>query len=137
MRRCIAIGLDKDDTIVAKLFNKMVNVGLGYDTLTNRVEVSNNWMDLGIDWVTPGNIALLDKYHPTLEKPWEVWTHLVKVGFASGTYKKTDEVKGFLEITGRTPTPGQIKKNGNGFIHRTIILCKGCFINKQKASGRY
>lgn len=116
LRRCLALGLDRVDPPVARLFTKMVNIANGIDSYYEPLSASGAWMDVGINYVLLTNIAILDPFHPLLDKAWKTLKHLVAGSFMSGAYQREDLLAAFTELTGRVPTRQQLKITDISFL---------------------
>jgi hypothetical protein len=113
LRRCLAIGLSKEDEVLGKLLDWIVACNNDEVKFPDRDEVTNSWMDIGVRWSTFGSIALIDPMHPSLDRAWEKWAHLVNGTFSSGQFNQDDHTKAFLRLAVNELTNRQMKLLSN------------------------
>jgi hypothetical protein len=99
IRRALALGLEKDDPVLARAVGFMEQVLEGKAAWSDRVEKSKGWL-IGVEAITAGTLAQVDSAHPSILPAWEYWVEIARRCFPKGAYDPQAEWKAHKELRG-------------------------------------
>ena len=99
IRRALALGLDKDAPVLARVVKFMQEVLEGNATWSDRVEKSEG-RPIGVEAITAGTLAQVDHSHPALLPAWEYWVEIAGRCFPYGQYNPLAEWKAHKDARG-------------------------------------
>jgi hypothetical protein len=99
IRRALALGLDKDDTILGQAVNFMTDILEKKAAWSDRVEKSEGW-PIGVEANTAGTLAQVVPSHPSILPVWEYWVGTALRAFSNETYDPSAEWKAHKEARG-------------------------------------
>jgi hypothetical protein len=118
IRRALALGLDKDDTILKLAIAYMERVLQGKASWTDPPERHEGW-PMNMRFINAGTLAWVDAGHPLLQPCLSVWMEILERTFASGIYHAKAEQEAQRVLNGIV-TPG--KYLHLGMLYPLLIL---------------
>ena len=85
IRRALALGLDKDNPILARVAGYMQRVLEGAATWPDRVEKSEGW-PICVETITAATLAEVDPAQPASLSTWKYWVEIAERSFPAGKY---------------------------------------------------
>jgi len=99
IRRALALGLDKDASLIARAVEFMIKILKGKATWSDRVEKSEGW-SIGVETITAATLAAVDPAHPAIIPAWKYWVEIAGRSFPYGAYDPSSEWKAHKDIRG-------------------------------------
>ena len=99
IRRALALGLERDNPILARAIKYMQAVLDGKVTWLDRVEKAEGW-PICVEAISAGTLAQVDPFHPAIDKAWEYWAEIAQRSFSTGQYDQQSEVRAHRETRG-------------------------------------
>lgn len=100
IRRALALGLDKDSSVLTPAVEFMQEVLDGKAAWSDRVEKSEGWL-IGVEAITAGTLAEVNPVHPSIRPAWEYWVEIAKDSFPGGAYSPSAEWKAHKDLRGK------------------------------------
>ncbi|MGE5123333.1 MAG: hypothetical protein ACM3H7_02360 [Acidobacteriaceae bacterium] len=97
--RCFALGLEQAESPLSGARQYIQNVLDGKARLTDRDEKHAAW-PLGIKFILAGRLAQIDLANPRIDLHWNYLAEVARQSFASGSYRREDEVAAYLHLSG-------------------------------------
>ena len=99
IHRALALGLDKDSHILARVVEFMQKVLEGKATWSDRMEKSEGWA-IAVETITAAILAEVDPSDPAIDPTWEYWSRIAARSFPRGEYDPSAEWKAHKELRG-------------------------------------
>ncbi len=99
IRRALALGLDKDNPILAGAAGYMQRVLEGAATWPDRVEKSEGW-PICVETITAATLAEVDPAQPASLSTWKYWVEVAERSFPAGKYDPEAEWQAHKELRG-------------------------------------
>jgi sirohydrochlorin ferrochelatase len=100
IRRALALGLDRHDSLLANAVTYMAAVLEGRVGWTDRAERSEGW-PIVVETVTAGTLAQVDASHRAIDAPWAYWAEVADRSLVGGTYDPHAEARAHRDLRGR------------------------------------
>jgi hypothetical protein len=97
IRRALALGLEKDDPVLAQAVGFMERVLKGKATWSDRVEKSEGW-PVYVEAITAATLVEVDPAHPSIRPAWEYWAGIAGRSLPAGEYDPSAEWQAHKEI---------------------------------------
>ena len=99
IHRALALGLDKDNPILARAAGYMQRVLEGLASWPDRVEKSEGW-PICVETITAATLAEVDPAHPDSLPTWQYWVEIAERSFPTGKYAPDAEWQAHKELRG-------------------------------------
>ncbi len=97
--RALALGLEPNEGVLARVRQYIINVLHGQAHITDRDEKHAAW-PLGIKFILVGRLAQLDPDNPLIEADWHYLAEVARQAFSTGGYQREDEAGAYLRLSG-------------------------------------